>query len=858
MQTTFLNGTEAACGGYESPMKTNRKALTMMIAVFVSTFVLSSLFNPIRRGESEREGDRSGALQALEAWTAARAYPAADIPPDRYYAAYLSVKQHVRNADALLPADTVWQFIGPNNFSGRMISVAVNPLNPNTIYAGSAAGGLWRSYSEGLGNDWHRISTGYPVLGVNAIAIDPVDTNTMYIGTGEVYRYQGSVGGMIVRTTRGSVGMGILKTTDGGQTWSRSLDWSYNQQRGVQALRFNPLNRNTVYAATTEGLYRTTDAGSTWTPLLEILMARDIVIHPHDTMNIMATFGNFSSAGAGVYRSTDGGASFEQMTALPSFSGMAVLGMFPASPDTVFASLSDSTITVGSIWRTTDFGTTWQLRNTDNNSDVQGWYSRFLAVHPTDLNQIVRGAQGLSKSTNGGTSFTGVFDCWADYHSYAYHPTDSDILYVADDGGIWRSTNFGASYVYAGNGLETSQFYNGFSSSATDSLRALGQVQDHFGWMYTGSKTWQDGGVDEVGWTAINQSNDFIMYAGSRGGGALYKSVDRGQSFSWSSNGMNGGVSAWNAPFIISSSNPNVLYFGRSLIFKTQNAAGNWTATNGGSPLDGNPAMSMAMSFNSTDTVYVGTAPRFDRSHIFRTTNGGTSWEDITGVLPDRYPMDIAVDPRDGAVVYIAYGGFDTSHVFTSTDAGGTWRDITGVLPDVPATALIVDPDNTQIVYCGTDIGLFVSTNGGDEWMSWGGGLPEGAIISDLSISPSNRALRAVTHSNGIYERSMLELPTTDIEGGPTSLPATFALHQNYPNPFNPATTISFTLASAGHVTLAVYDILGKRVTTLVDEHRGPGLHHVQWDAQGKASGVYYYTLAAGSTQQARRMVLSR
>jgi len=835
-------------------MSNRWKAVVLSAAAFLLSFLNDArVLSPV----STEESSRSGALQALEFWTVARAYPKGDISPDGYYRAVMHMRTAMRNVENLPSADTTWQFIGPTNFSGRMISIAVNPLNPNTVYAGAAAGGLWRSYTGGLGADWRRVPTGYPVLGVRAIAIDPADTNTLYIGTGEVYRYQGSVGGTMIRTTRGSHGMGILKTTDGGMSWERSLDWSYNQQRGIQELRLNPQNPRTIFAATSEGVYRSMDAGATWNPTLEVLMARDIVIHPNDTMQVMATCGNFASEGTGVYRSSDGGLNFRPIDILPNYSGMGVFGMYPSNPDLVYTLLADSTISVGTMYRSTDFGLSWTLVADSLESDVQGWYSRFLAVHPDDPNKIVIGAQGLYRSTNGGTTITGVSGGWADYHSYAYDPTDSDNLFMADDGGVWRSTDFGLNFDYVGSGLQTSQFYNGFSSSASDSLRALGQVQDHFGWMYTGTEDWVDGGVDEVGWTAINQSNDFIMYAGSRGGGAIYKSVNRGISYSWSSNGINGGISAWHTPFVLSSSDPRYLYFGRSLIFRSTNSAASWTATNGGVELDGNPALSMAMSYTSIDTVYVGTAPLSGRSHLFRTVDGGVSWTDITGPLPDRYPMDLAVDPTNSAVVYVAFGGFDTSHMYKSADAGGTWVDVTGILPDVPATAVAVDPLNPQVVYAGTDIGVFVSTSGGGDWMVWDEGLPEAVIVSDLSLSPSNRAIRAVTHSGGVYERAMLEVPTTGVAEEDV-LTREFRLFQNYPNPFNPKTAISYELSAISFVELKVYDLLGAEVATLVNKRLAPGTYTSEWDATGKSSGIYYYRLSANGFVQTRKLVLLR
>jgi len=732
----------------------SRVAVCAAFFVLAFTLALEGPPSEIPIGET-----RSGAFEALDFWSQSRAYPYADIPPDRFYRAYEYARTHVQAIQTESAAAATWEFIGPINFSGRMISIAINPLNSNTIYAGAASGGLWRSFTGGISGDWQRVTTGLPVLGIGALAIDPVDTSIIYAGTGEVYRYGGALGGLVIRPSRGSYGLGILKTTNGGSTWTQSLNWTYNQERGVQAIRINPLNRNTLLAATTEGVYRSTNAGGTWTQTLAVVMARDITFNRNDTTEVLATCGNFASIGHGVYRSADGGQTFAQIGSFPTFSGMAVLGVYAANPERVYVHLAESTTVIGTTWRSTNFGQAWTLINTSTTGDVQGWYARFLAVHPTDSSKIVRGAQGLWRSTNSGTSFSQIIQGWADYHGFAHHPTNPEILYIVDDGGVWKSTNFGTSYTYVGSGLQTSQFYNGFSTSSTDSNHALGQVQDHFGYKYTGSTTWPGGGVDEVGWTAINQSNDFIQYAGSRSGGSVYKSTNRGVSFTSSGSGIIGGTSAWNAPFVLSTSNPSFLYFGRSRVFKSTNAAVSWTVTNSGLDLDGNPSLSMAMSHTNTDSVYVATAPLVTRSHVYRTANAGTSWTDITGILPDRYPLDIAVDPGNSRVVYIGYGGFG-SHVFRSTDAGSSWTDISGNLPDVPATALLVDPENSDNVYVGTDLGVYLSTDGGTNWFSFNEGFPEAVLISDLSLSTGPRILRAVTHSNGVYQRDAFETIT--------------------------------------------------------------------------------------------------
>jgi len=735
----------------------NRVAILFSIfAIFTLGLILNIKEQIPNKNNEKNETTRSGALEALEFWTQARAYPDKDIPPDKYYKAYQISKTKMREIPRSICGGSIWDPIGPLNLQGRSISVALNPLNPNTVYVGTASGGLWRSYTGGLGGDWEQVKLGYPALGISAIVIDPTDTNVIYIGTGEVYRYHNSVGGLVIRTTRGSYGIGILKTTNGGQTWTKSLDWSYNQQSGIQTIKMNPLNPHTLWAATTEGLYKTVNSGSTWELIVAAPMAIDIALHLTDTNYIMCSFGNFTNST--TLRSTDGGSNWS-VSPIPSYTGKTHLAVYAAHPNVVYASAADSTTGVGGLYRSTDFGASWVKLNNNSIFGVQGWYSHYVAVHPIDSSIIVHNSVYLTKSTNGGQSFTYVNTGYADNHAYAIHPSNPNIIYAVNDDGVYMSTDFGSSYTNIGFGMQSGQMYNGLSCSTTDSLLSLVQSQDHIpGYRYLGSSVWDhNSAVDEVGWTAIDPQNDNIMYAADRFGSSIYKSTNRGASFFYLGSFTSG---AWNSPFVVSPSNTNILYFGTYDIYKSTNAGGIWS--NIKSSIDGgNPALSMAISSTDPNIVFVGTAPINHHAHIYKTTNGGSNWIDVTGTLPDRYPMNIEIDPQNSNIVYIAFGGFGTGHLFKTTDAGTTWSDMTGILPDVPTTAVIVDPLNSNIVYAGNDIGVYVSTDAGNSWSSFSTGLPDAVIVADLAISPSNRTIRVATHGNGVWERKMLyELPT--------------------------------------------------------------------------------------------------
>jgi photosystem II stability/assembly factor-like uncharacterized protein len=345
-------------------------------------------------------------------------------------------------------------------------------------------------------------------------------------------------------------------------------------------------------------------------------------------------------------------------------------------------------------------------------------------------------------------------------------------------------------------------------------------------------------------WTSIDATNDNIMFASSQGLN-MSKSTNGGNNFSNISPPGSSNPTVFIAPYKLFIDNGNIIYAGRDRIYKSTTGGGNWTTTNNGNVLDGNPALAMDISYQTSDKVYVGTAPFLTRPGLFRTTNGGTSWDNITGILPDRFPADIAVDPNDDNKVYVTFYGFGTGHVYKSTNSGDTWTDISDNLPDIPAPAVIVDPNNSFHVYIGTDIGVFVSTDGGGNWQDFNTGLPDAVQGMDLNITTVNNVIRVMTHGNGAYETKLMSQLPTDTG----TIPATvngFKLEQNYPNPFNPSTKINFTIPNSTFVKLTVYDAIGNEVRTLVNENKPVGTYTVDFDATGLTSGIYFYKLEAG------------
>ncbi len=868
------------------------KKLTAAVVVILMAAVSVILVTRFD-GRSDGNGSAeriSGAKKALDFWSAQRAYPGKTIPDEGHYAAYETAGQAVAEIGFRAEPVELWRAIGPTNLGGRTLAVAFNPLNPNTIYAGSASGGLWRSFSGGRGVDaWERISTGYPVLGVSSIAFAPADSGTIYIGTGEVYSYQNVGYGAAYRSTRGTYGIGILKTTNGGVSWEKSLDWSYNQTRGVWAVKLNPLNPNTVWAGTTEGTYKSTDAGGTWNRKHDVVMVMDLALSPADTNIVFAACGNFESEGYGIYRTTDGGGAWTKLgDDLPVvFKGKAQLAVCESAPHNVYVSIGNGFSSWdGYSWlcKSTDDGDTWDVVSQKDYSKWQGWFSHDVAVNPSDPNEVFAVGIDIWKSTTGGSDLSQVSsNTWytgrvppegpegpptyshCDHHDVIYHPTDPDVVYFGNDGGIFRTMDGGNTFESCNGGFQTGQFYAGFSSSATDSLLAMGGFQDNGSAIYDGSEVWLVKVIGGDGsWTAIDPVNPYTMY-GSYQYLGLLKSTNAGGSWDYLPVPGSSRLTCFIAPYLLAYDDPQVIYGGRDIVYKSTNGGYDWTPTNGGATLDTNPVLAMAISHQDQNVVYAATAPYYTRPGAFRTTNGGDDWTDITGNLPDRYPGDMAVDPTNDATVYIAFSGFGSSHLFKSVDGGDTWDDIGTGLPDVPTSAVAVDPLYPDHIYVGNDIGVFVSLDGGDNWYSLRAGLPKALIVLDLSISPMNRILRLASHGNGAYEHRLLgNTAVTGEETATTSVPAGLSLRGNFPNPFNPVTTIPYEIPKPGPVSLVIYNMRGEKVKTLVDDaHQEPGSRTVIWDGSTDrgnpaASGTYICRLTACGGRRTVRMVLVR
>ncbi len=809
---------------------------------------------------------QSGAAQAFDWWVFQRAYPDGRLRSDRLFEAFREYRNFSLRDE--LPA---WQSLGPKNVGGRTLCLAFHHDNPDIIFAGSASGGLWKTTTAGKGPEaWAPVATGYPVLAVSSIAIDPNNPNIMYIGTGEVYNYEAAYPGIVQRFTRGSYGIGILKSTDGGRSWRPSLDWTQTEQRGVWGIIINPENPRTLFAATTEGLLTSYDAGFTWRNAHHLRMAMDLELDPADTSRLFVAYGSLNSPDRGVYRSTDGGRSFQKLDQgiIDFYRGKTMLAISPSDPDVIYASVASQTASIG-LYKSIDGGDNWELINTENVARYQGWYSHELAVHPDDPDRLLYVGIDAHRSSDGGMSLTQVsrWDLWepgatpsvggpegppryahADMHAVYYHPQDPDIIFLATDGGVFVSEDGGDTWAGRNGSYQSTQFYANFSSSATDPELAMGGLQDNATVIYRGEPAWQKVVGGDGMSTAISPIDDNILFASSQNLN-LHRSEDRGQSFfELAIPSSKGERRAFSAPYELSPVHPNVIYAGAERLHLSRNRGESWSATSS-APIDpNNPILTIALSEQDEQLIYLSTAPLAGgTAKVWRSRDSGNSWTMLEG-LPNRIATDIVLHPDDPAVVYITFAGFGTPHLYRSKDGGQSWEPLTNGLPDLPAGTLFIDPLNPEHLYLGNDLGVFVSFDEGANWQLHGRGMPEAAMVLHLSYSPANRRLRAATHGRGVYEVNLLE------PGSTPPPPARLDIVVS-PNPVRELLSFELKLPSPIRLSIDLYNAKGQLVRPLESHLRAGQSTTRSYDIGDLPAGGYFYRIRGSALDTGREFV---
>ncbi len=701
------------------------------------------LTNRLLKEGTPGPGSGEKPFRRLEWYLESRLQADGSYPAGARWNAYLDARANPSLTKTTATAAANWTAIGPNNFAGRMLDLAFDPNNANVIWAGAASGGIWRS-ADG-GSSWAAMDDQLPTLAIGCVVTHPTNSNIIYIGTGE--------GSFNVDAVDG---VGVLKSIDGGDTWTQTgLSFLLSQGESVNEMVIDPNNTNVLIAATRDGIYRTADAGTTWTRTLGTSSGwdgKEVVFDPSNSNTVYVALGYpWGNSNNGIYKSTNNGVTWTQLTTgLPASTSMGrvSLAISASNSNTLYAGIAN-TINNGSallgIYRTTDGGSNWTLQsNSPNHYNSQGWYNNVIAVDPTNVSIVYSGGTNIYKSTNDGVTWSTITNgIHVDFHAIAFN---AGAVYVGNDGGIYKSTTAGSSWTSLNNGLTTFQFYK-MGSDFNNTNRAMGGTQDNGTKEYNNSTTWITRLGGDGGEVVFDYSNSNIIY-GEYQNGSHQKSTNGGVSWFSINTGVPSGP--WVTPVEMDPVNPSVLYtIGSNNLYKTSNGGTNWALLfDAAETLD----KDIQVAPSDNQTIYVAGA-----GAIYQSTNGGTSFAKISTGLAATSITTMAVHPSQPQTLYVANGGWSaTSHVYKTTNGGGAWQNVTNNLPNVPCNTIVIDPAHPEIVYVGTDLGVYVSTDQGATWSSWSTGLPN-VVVDELDIQATGRIIRAATHGRGMLQTPMLE-----------------------------------------------------------------------------------------------------
>jgi len=809
------------------------------------------------RKKTEMSGSGYKPYQRMKWFYEKRADENGEIPFLKRWNAFIDSKKNLFK-DNKISVTANWISLGPTNNGGRTISHAFDPTDSDILWAGSAAGGLWKTTNGG--DSWQPMTDYLPSLAIGAIAINPNNRDIMLIGTGEAYGWRFMVNGV-----------GILKSTDRGLTWNQT-SFTYLQPQGVScyAMVWDPINTNNIYAGCTNGFWRSTDMGETWTRTL-MGRATAVVINKQEP-NILYTI----LGASGLYKSTNYGESWNILNnGIPqgSIIGFSSLSICDDFPNILYAGLSrnDGSGKMLGFYRSNDYGETWSQLSTPDfycyippyQDLCQGWYDNVTAVSPIDSNLVYTGGINLYRTTNSGVDWETPAGplfyptVHVDHHSFGFDPSDPMKLYSFNDGGVYKSTDGGATWNEKNNGLVTFQLYS-ISSALTDTNIISGGSQDNTTQTVdnsNGNTEWSSwwGGDGMI--TNIDHTNSQIMYAESEFGNHG-KTNNGGISAYQINNGITE-AGAWITPVIIDPIDPNVLYTASNTkIYKTTNGGILWT------PIGNIPyCKALTTDHLNPEQIYAASWDYQSGFNAFYySSDGGSTWN--TRPSPGFRVTDIEGDLSEEGVLYVTVNAFDGNpKVYKSVDFANSWIDITNNLPPVGINAIAISLYNTSHLYVATDLGVYVSLNDGGEWIEFNNNLPN-VYTLDIHIHPADSTIRVGTFGRGYWKTKAVNPNITSVSGErEINVADNFELYQNYPNPFNPITTIKFELQKAGNVSAKIFSASGQEIIELLSGYREVGSYTIHWDGNNAnklkvSAGVYFFRLTVNGISRIMKMAM--
>lgn len=679
--------------------------------------------------------------------------------------------------------------IGPALMSGRITDLEADHTNNRIIYAGTAGGGVWKTNDGGA--TFSPIFDDY-CQSIGVVAVDPKDSQTIWVGTGETWT-RNSV----------SVGDGLYKSTDGGINWDK---FGFEKSDRIASIEINPNNTNEIYIGVLgalwgdsdeRGVYKTNDGGKTWNKILYVDQktgCADLLMDPNNPSILYASFWeyrrtgwSFNSGGekSALYKSTDSGKTWNKIhNGFPSGKyGRIGIAIAPSDANILYAVLETEKDKDKGLYRSDNAGKTWKHTNNDFGLTVRPFYFSRIVVDPKNPDVVVKGGLSGSISRDGGNTFKSLGRMHADIHDILFDINDSDRMYVATDGGIYRSWNGGTTMEIV-ESIPVSQFYH-ISVDNKEPYNVYGGLQDNGSWYGPSSAV---GGVRARNWESVGYGDGFrvlkhptknIIYSESQGAKNVWRfNVDKKQTKTVQPLPVKGAPKLrfnWNAPMALSEKNPDRFYMASQFLHQSDDMGETWKiispdlTTNdplklnqensGGLSKDNSGAenhctiFTIAESPKDQNVIWVGT----DDGNVQVTKDAGKSWTNTTANFPglpaNTWCYHIEASVFGAGTAYAVFDGHTTNdkntYAYKTTNYGETWISI--VTDDIYGFTRNIQEDyeNENLLFLGTEFGLYVTINGGKNWSKFENNMPATAVHF-IDLQKKTNDLVMGTHGRGV------------------------------------------------------------------------------------------------------------
>jgi len=751
--------------------------------------------------------------------------------------------------------------VGPTNAGGRVVDVEIPFDKPDTYYIAAASGGIFKTDDGGA--TWVAIFDEQGILTMGDLSISENNSNLIWVGTGEA------------DAGRAHSGNGVYKSIDGGVTWeSKGL----SDVGTVGKVLIDPNDDNTVFVAAmgpvyrnseNKGIYRSKDGGNTWTKVLyinDVTGGIDIAMHPSNSNIIYASMWQreftednhiYGGPNSGIYRSLDGGNTWEELNNELSTSNTISrikLEIAPSNPNVVYALYINAAGNIDGFYNSKDGGDNWEQGS--NSFMVDSGFNEYFGdiyIDPTDENVVYNMGFWVYKSTNGGQSWTQIFDgVHADQQSFAFNSMNPNQIIIGNDGGVYKSDDGGANFEKINN-LPITQFYR-LHVNVNGSNVIYGGAQDNGSW-----RTVTSDGINN--WEKINDGDGMQPLANSIDDAYWFTSTQAGQFYRGGFYGSSGGFNEitpnlgadernnWDTPVALDPIDTETLYYGSNKLHKTTDAGDTWSLissdlSNG--PGSGNGRFgtmtTIDVSTIDNDIIYAG----LDDGNIWVTEDGGLDWTKISEDLPVRWVTKVYADRENSNKIFVTFSGYrygeDNGNIYVSEDRGQNWTALGANLPDIPINDVVTDNEGNIII--GTDAGLFMSTNQGESWDVLGINLPS-VIVTDLQIDDNNTLYLAT------YGRSMYKIDLSSVISNTDQIVSSGSQFTIAPNPARDNTLITLP-TTAQQISAIVYNSFGE----VVIQNSYGNSQTFNLSVSNLASGTYFLLIKTESARSIQKLII--